>query len=144
MAAHDSPRAMAHTLEHRIEQLHKILDRLDGLHCCPDGSHGEEIQELTRHVVDEYSRADKELRAEVQEVHLPEVATVVYLIMLQKLQMKAEDPLQEPTGVPQNIIRTRMKFFRRVGLKSMDEMKEWAEDVSCILWTFVFCLRVLF
>jgi hypothetical protein len=131
MATTIAPNTVAHHIEARVLQLNNILDRVDGLYNCPGCMHDKEIEELTRKVEDEFSRVYEQLRAEAQEVHLPAIATVVYLIMLQKLQSKKEEPLQEPTGIPQNIIRARMNSFQRVGLKSLDEMKEWVDDVSC-------------
>jgi hypothetical protein len=128
MASHDSPIAMPESIEERVKKMNILLDRLDGLYGCPDCNHDQAIRELTQQVEDEFSRTSEDLRAEIQEVHLPEVASVVYLLMLQKLQMKTEDSLQEPRGAPQNIIRTRRKFFRRVGLLSTEDMEAWAQD----------------
>ncbi|KAA8898845.1 hypothetical protein FN846DRAFT_1023440 [Sphaerosporella brunnea] len=124
---------MAHDIEAKVSKLNAALDRLERLQTDPSKEHSPELLTLAQYIDSEFAQIQAELGAEMEDIHLPEVASVVYLIMLQKLQMKKEDPLLEPTGKPHEIIRARLKFFQRCGLKSVEEMQAWIEDYPRIV-----------
>jgi len=112
------------------QTLEDLVSRLEDLASQPSTSNDNEMAELNAMIDKRLNMTYSAVKRVIAEQHLPGVVSTVYHVMIQRLQYLEDEPISKPKKDPGRIIRSRKSNHGRIGLKNVEIMAEWAEDVS--------------